>query len=341
MLSASSQLLMRSEDTFAQGKWLLVNPTDSQIAEQLNNPELKVFHQYYDIYQQSCAAGKSAQHTFAAEYPTDEKFDGAVIYMPKSKDHAKMLIANVAACLNVNGSLLLVGENKSGVKSAAKILESISSQVNKVDSARHCALFGAQIDKSVKLFELSKWQSEVDISVGGLKYKICSLPGVFNHGALDLGTIVLLDNLPDIKKGRLLDFGCGAGAIGCYLGLKSPESEVVMSDVSALAVYCSKESAKLNNLDIRVVASNGMMDVQGKFSAIYTNPPFHTGIQTDYSVTEGFIAQLKQFLAQGGSLTLVANKFLRYSELLEQRFSAVGLIAQTTKFSLYHCARVK
>ena len=29
MLSAPSQLLMRSKDTFAQGKWLLVNPTDS------------------------------------------------------------------------------------------------------------------------------------------------------------------------------------------------------------------------------------------------------------------------------------------------------------------------
>ena len=213
MLSAPSQLLMRNQDTFAQGKWLLVNPTDSQIAGQLNNPDIKVFHQYFDIYQQSCAAGKSAQHTFAAAYPTDEKFDGAVIYMPKSKDQAKMLIANVAACLQENGSLLLVGENKGGVKSAAKILETISSQVNKVDSARHCALFGAQIDKSVKLFELSKWQSEIDISVGGLNYKICSLPGVFNHGSIDLGTRVLLDNVPDIKTGRLLDFGCGVGEV--------------------------------------------------------------------------------------------------------------------------------
>ena len=341
MLSAPSQLLMRNEDTFAQGKWLLVNPTDSQITKKLNNPDIKVFHQYFDIYQQSSAAGQSSQHTFAAVYPSEDKFDGAVIYMPKSKEHAKMLVANVAACLKENGSLLLVGENKSGVKSAAKILDTISSQVNKVDSARHCALFGAQIDKPVKPFELSKWQSEIDISVGGLDFKICSLPGVFNHGALDLGTVVLLDNLPDIKTGRLLDFGCGAGVIGCYLGLKSPESEVVMSDVSALAVHCSKESAKLNNLDILVVASDGMMDVQGKFSAVYTNPPFHTGIQTDYSVTEGFIGQLKQYLAKGGSLTFVANKFLRYSELLEQQFSAVGLIAQTTKFSLYHCARIK
>jgi 16S rRNA (guanine1207-N2)-methyltransferase len=341
MLSAPSQLLMRNKDTFSQGKWLLVNPTDSHIAEQLHNSEIRVFHQYFDIYQQSCAAGKSAQHSFTAAYPTDEKFDGAVMYMPKSKDQAKMLLATVAASLNENASLLQGGETKGGVKTAAKILETISSQVNKVDSARHCALFGAQIDKPVKPFELIKWHSEIEISAGGLEYKVCSLPGVFNHGAIDLGTRVLLDNLPEVKTGRLLDFGCGAGVIGCYLGLKSPESEVVMSDVSALAVYCSKESAKLNGLNAKVVASNGLMDVQGKFSGVYSNPPFHTGIQTDYSVTENFISQLKQFLAKGGSLTLVANKFLRYSELLEQKFSAVSPMAQTTKFTLYQCTRVK
>ncbi|MEP1446449.1 MAG: methyltransferase [Paraglaciecola sp.] len=341
MLSAPSQLLMRSAETFSQGKWLLVNPTDSHIVQQLNNPDIKVFHQYFDIYQQSCAAGKSEQHTFAAAYPTDEKFDGAVIYMPKSKEQAKMLIANVAASLNDNASLLLVGENKGGVKSAAKFLESVSNQVNKIDSARHCALFAAQLDKPIKAFDLTKWQSEITIEAGGLTYTLCSLPGVFNHGSLDTGTAILLDNLPEIKKGRLLDFGCGAGVIGCYLGLQSPESEVVMSDVSALAVHCAKESAKLNNLNAKVIASDGLMDVQGKFSAVYTNPPFHTGIVTDYSVTENFIAQLKKYLAPGGTLTLVANKFLRYSELLEQKFNSVSSITQTTKFTLYQCARIK
>lgn len=341
MLSAASQLLMRSEEVFTTGNWLLINPTDSHIAGQLNNTEVKVFHQYFDIYQQSCAAGNSAQHSFAAAYPTDEKFAGAVIYMPKSKEQAKMLIANAAACLEQGGQLLLVGENKGGVKSAAKLLETVSTQVNKIDSARHCALFAAQIDRPVNAFDLVKWQTVVEVSVGGLDYKVCSLPGVFNHGAVDLGTKLLLDNLPEIKTGRLLDFGCGAGVIGCYLALKSPESDTVMSDVSALAIHCSKESAKLNNLNVSVVASSGLMDVQGKFSAIITNPPFHTGIQTDYTVTEGFIAQLKQYLAKGGALTLVANKFLRYSELLEQRFASVHLVAQTSKFSLYQCTRIK
>ncbi len=341
MLSAPSQLLMRSKEHFSAGKWLLVNPTDSHIAGQLSNAQIQVFHQYYDLYQQSCKTGNAAQHQFCAAYATDEKFDGAIIYLPKSKEHAKMLIANVAACLVEHGQLLIVGENKGGIKSAAKLLESVGSQVNKIDSARHCALFAAQIDKPIKPFKLTDWQSEINLSVAGIEYQICSLPGVFNHGALDLGTQLLLENLSDIKTGRLLDFACGAGVIGCFLALKNPNSEVVMSDVSALALHCSEQSAKLNNLKLQVVASNGLNEVQGKFAAIYTNPPFHTGIQTDYSVTETFIQQLKQYLIKNGNLTLVANKFLRYSELLEQRFSTVHLLAQTTKFSLYQCERMK
>lgn len=341
MLSPASQLLMRSEDIFATGKWLLVNPTDAHISTQLPDADLAVFHQYYDVYQQSCLHGKSDQHSFCAAYPIQPVFDGVVIYMPKSKEQLKMLVANVASCLKPNGNVLLVGENKSGIKSSAKLLEVVCSQVNKIDSARHCALIGGQLDKAVKTFDIAKWQTEVNIEVADVEYKVCSLPGVFNHGSLDLGTQLLLENLPEIKSGRLLDFGCGAGVIGCYLGLKSPTSEIVMSDVSALAIHCAKQSAELNGLKVDIVASNGLENVQGKYSAVYTNPPFHTGIQTDYSVTEGFITQLNTFIPKSGSLVLVANKFLRYSELLEQKFRDVSLIAQTSKFSVYKCISVK
>jgi 16S rRNA (guanine1207-N2)-methyltransferase len=340
MLSAASQLLMRNHATLATGKWLLVNPTDSEITKQIGNADIFVFHQYFDVYQASLTEGQE-QHFFGAAYPTDTVFDGAVIYMPKSKQQAKMLIANVAACIKTGGHILLVGENKSGVKSAATLLESVSTQVNKIDSARHCALFAAQLDKGVKAFDIDQWQSQVRITAAGLTYNVCSLPGVFNHGSLDLGTQLLLENLPSITTGRLLDFGCGAGIIGCFLALKSPESQVVMSDVSALAVYCAQQSARLNDLDLEVIASNGMSDISGKFSAVYTNPPFHTGIQTDYSVTEDFIRQLNKYSTKGASLTLVANRFLRYSERLEKCYGGVQLITQSTKFSLYQCSRIK
>ena len=341
MLSPASQVLVRSAELFNSGKWLLVNPTDAHVCQSLGNSDIAVFHQFYDIYQQSQRAGKKEQHYFAASYPTDQQFDGAVIYMPKAKEHAKMLLANVAACLKQGASLMLVGENKSGVKSADKMLEPYCEQVNKIDSARHCALYGGQVSKVAKTFNLTEWQTVKQIEVAGLAYQICSLPGVFNHGQVDTGTRVLLENLPHYHAGRVLDFGCGAGIIGCFVALTKPQSKVVMSDVSALAVYCATQSALLNKLEVDVIASNGLQDISPKFTTVITNPPFHTGIQTDYSVTENFIAGIKNYLTSEGALILVANQFLRYAELLEKRFKAVNLIEQTTQFSVYQCHRSK
>ena len=237
--------------------------------------------------------------------------------------------------------LLMVGENKSGIKSAPKLMDAYSTQINKVDSARHCAVYGGLFDKPAEQFDLQKWQKIMPLNVAGLNYQICSLPGVFSHGELDPGTRLLLENIDKIDKGHLLDFACGSGIIGCFLGLKNSQSTVVMSDVSALALHCASKSAELNELSVQIVPSNGLAEISGRFDSIYTNPPFHTGIQTDYSVTETFINQLKTRLKPAGTLTLVANKFLRYSQLLEQKFASVYPVAQTTKFSVYYCQRYK
>ncbi|MFT7215963.1 MAG: 16S rRNA (guanine1207-N2)-methyltransferase [Paraglaciecola sp.] len=343
MLTPASKILLRSEGILATGKWLIANPTDGQVFAHLDNPQIFGFHQYFDIYQQSVsitsAKAQDGQHSFCAAYSSQGDFDGAVLYMPKSKAQAQMLLANVASCLKPGATLMLVGENKGGINSAPKLLGVYSTQVNKVDSARHCSLFAAQLDKAVSVFDLSKWQTITDLQVAGIDFKVCSLPGVFSHGELDPGTRLLLENIDKVESGRVLDFACGAGIIGCFVGLKNPLSQVVMSDVSALAIYCSQQSAKLNQLPAQVIPSDGLSTVSGRFIQVFTNPPFHTGIKTDYSVTEGFIQQLKSHLQDKGSLTLVANKFLRYGDHLQKQFSSVHALAQTSKFSVYCCRR--
>lgn len=343
MLTPASKILLRSEELLATGKWLIVNPTDSQVFSHLDNPEIFAFHQYFDIYQQSvalCSAkGQDGQHSFCAAYSSHGDFDGAVLYMPKSKAQAQMLLANIASSLKPDATLLLVGENKGGINSAPKLLGAHSNQVNKIDSARHCSLFAAQLDKPINAFDITNWQTISELQVAGIEFKVCSLPGVFSHGELDPGTRMLLESIDKVASGRVLDFACGAGIIGCFVALKNSQSQVVMSDVSALAIYCAQQSAKYNQLQAQVIPSNGLSAVSGRFIQVFTNPPFHTGIKTDYSVTEGFIGQLKNHLQDKGSLYLVANKFLRYGDFLEKQFSSVHPLTQSTKFTVYCCRR--
>ncbi len=335
MLAATSQVLVRNQDVFSDGHWLLCNPADPFIFRELNTASLFGFHQYFDQYQQASDLTDSRYHYFGAEYKSKVPLDGAVIYMPKSKEHARMLISNIASCIKPGGQLLLVGENKAGIKSGAKLLEPFSEQVNKIDSARHCSLFCAQLSKGTPPFDLKKWQTRWAMTLSGTELEIVSLPGVFSHKELDEGTKLLLENVKRVPAGKVLDFACGAGVIGCFLAKKQSDMDLVMSDVSALALHCAAESAKANGIQCDIIASDGLTDVPGNFEAVFTNPPFHTGIQTNYAVTEKFIQDLKRHLRPGGSVLLVANRFLKYPQALQENLNKVKVVAKTTKFTLY------
>ena len=135
-----------------------------------------------------------------------------------------------------------------------------------------------------------------------------------------------------VSKGKVLDFACGAGIIAYYLGLKQPELEFVCSDVSALATYATEQTLALNDLKGQAILSDGLTDINGKFDLIISNPPFHTGIATDYTIAEAFLSSAKQHLSKQGKLTIVANSFLKYPPILEAQF---GFRFQNTKFAVY------
>ncbi|MBC3766131.1 class I SAM-dependent methyltransferase [Neptunicella marina] len=330
MYSQPSQLLIRNQYLFEQGDWLLVNAEDPHVFSQI---EADGFFQFYDQYLAARSTAKSA--IFAAGLDTEKRYDGIVIYMPKAKQHAQMLLANMATQLKPNGSLMLVGENKGGIKASNKLLAEVGEHVVKHDSARHCSLFRTTITDTPKPFALKDWQQVFHCKIAQVELQICSLPGVFNHGHLDEGTQLLLENIHQVPEGEVLDFACGAGIVGAYLAKLQPNANISMSDINALALYCSEQTAQLNGFTANVVASDGLAGFTQQFAAIYTNPPFHTGIKTDYAITEAFLRDAKKHMLPQATLTLVANAFLKYPELFELNFDGFELLGQTSKFKVY------
>ncbi|BDX08099.1 class I SAM-dependent methyltransferase [Planctobacterium marinum] len=341
MLSPASQCLMRQTDMLAEGRWLLVNPTDTAIFAELPDT-VSGFHQYFDQYQ-TIAKRQRGRHHFGITLPEDnEKYDGIVLYLPKAKKHTVWMIAYLATQLKQEGLLCLVGENKGGIKSSGKLLEAVGERANKLDSARHCSIFATVVSES-KTFELDKFVTKHTVQVpgkaGNIELQLASLPGVFSHGELDAGTQLLLENITTAPDGKILDFACGCGVVGAYLAKLNSSINIQLSDINALALHCSELTMSKTEANFNVVASNGLADVQGSFKAIYTNPPFHTGLETDYTITDKFIRDAKQKLLSGGELWLVANRFLPYAEQLKQSFSNCKVMAQTSKFTLYRCIK--
>ena len=334
MLSGSSQLLERNQELFAQGEWLLVNPTENAVFDVLDNANVSGFHQYFDVYQ-TCQNLHQKQY-FAALMPKlGAGFDGVVIYLPKAKAHTQMLIANAMDVVKSNGIIAIVGSNDSGIKSIGKMLKNQFSQVQKYDAARHCALWLVNNDAQ-KPFKTEEYEKVSTYIIDDAEWRVCSLPGVFSHDGLDPGTELLLQSIPDVTAAEALDFACGAGVIGSYLALSTPQTKWHFSDINALALYACEKTLQLNEIDAEVKPSNGLSEWAQRFDVIVTNPPFHTGKQTDYSITETFIVDAKKHLNPAGDVYIVANRFLPYPELIDQHMKRQPDLNRSAKFSVYH-----
>ena len=96
-----------------------------------------------------------------------------------------------------------------------------------------------------------------------------------------------------------------------------------LTDVSALAVYCSALTLAENGLAATLYAADGLHGFTQKVQHIVTNPPFHTGIKTDYTITKRCF-RCKASLSRGGTMQMVANRFLPYP----------GLLAESSKRSI-------
>ncbi|PIP59806.1 MAG: peptide chain release factor N(5)-glutamine methyltransferase [Verrucomicrobia bacterium CG_4_10_14_3_um_filter_43_23] len=93
----------------------------------------------------------------------------------------------------------------------------------------------------------------------------------------ELVTLLTEKELANAPK-RILDLGCGTGAIAIALAKNFPDAEVVAIDASPDSLALAKENAALNGLEKRVsfVLSDWFQEVSGLFDCIVSNPPYLT-----------------------------------------------------------------
>ena len=149
--------------------------------------------------------------------------------------------------------------------------------------------------------------------------------GVFSRDGLDRGTEVLLDALPALS-GRVLDLGCGWGAVGVALGRRWPGLDIVMTDINSRAVELARRNLTENGVKATVVQGDGFAAVEGRFDAIVTNPPIRAGKAVIY----GLFAQARDHLKPDGALYVVIRKqqgapsALKYLKEIYVRAETVG-----------------
>ncbi|KAA8669590.1 16S rRNA (guanine(1207)-N(2))-methyltransferase RsmC [Pantoea dispersa] len=326
----ASEVILRHSDEFTARHVLFAGDLQDDLPAQLETASSRVHTQQYHHWQNlSRRLGERAVYGLVASAADVAGCDTLVYFWPKNKPEAQFQLQNLLSLLPLGCDIFVVGENRSGVRSAEGMLESWAT-LEKIDSARRCGLYHGQLTQ----------QASFDASAFGNRYQlddltIHTLPGVFSRDGLDIGSDLLLSTLTPHTKGKVLDIGCGSGVLAAALAQHSPKVRLWLCDVHAAAIEASKATLAANGLEGEVFASNVFSDVSGRFDLIISNPPFHDGLQTSLDAAHTLIRGAVKHLNSGGELRIVANAFLPYPQVLDETFGNHEVLAQTGRFKVY------
>ncbi|EAA8841624.1 16S rRNA (guanine(1207)-N(2))-methyltransferase RsmC [Salmonella enterica subsp. enterica] len=329
-LTPASEVLLRHSDDFEQSRILFAGDLQDDLPARFECAASRAHTQQFHHWQVlSRQMGDNVRFSLVAQASDVADCDTLIYYWPKNKPEAQFQLMNILSLMPSGVDVFVVGENRSGVRSAEQMLADYAP-LNKVDSARRCGLYHGRLEKQPR-FSLESWWAEY--SIDGLTIK--TLPGVFSRDGLDVGSQLLLSTLTPHTKGKVLDVGCGAGVLSAALASHSPKVRLTLCDVSAPAVEASRATLAANGLEGEVFASNVFSEVKGRFDMIMSNPPFHDGMQTSLDAAQTLIRGAVRHLNSGGELRIVANAFLPYPNILDETFGFHDVIAQTGRFKVY------
>ncbi len=336
---APSQLLSRQLKYFNNKHLLIAGEIEDDFPLTLaqHAESVSVFSTNFAMYQ-SLKQHEILDCQFGAKYETNTAKDMLLLYWPKAKAEAEFLLAMLLPQLTDNAEIVVVGETRSGVKGIEKIFQPYG-KITKFDSARRCSFYWGACLETIPAFSIDDWLSNYTIKITNEKITICALPGVFSRKELDLATQLLLDNITKID-GNVLDVGCGSGVIGAVLKKRNPTINIDMVDISALAIYSAKKTLEANLISGEVYATDGYSEIKKSYHHIISNPPFHAGLQTHYATTETLLTEAPKYLKKAGTLTIVANNFLRYPPFIQQSFGHCHLIVKNKQFSVYQAKKI-
>ncbi|ELY2646315.1 16S rRNA (guanine(1207)-N(2))-methyltransferase RsmC [Cronobacter sakazakii] len=328
--SPASEVLLRHSDDFTESRVLFAGDMQDDLPARFDTAQSRAHTQQFHHWQVlSKPMGDNARYGLVADAEIVADSDTLIYYWPKNKPEAQFQLMNLLSLLPVSTDIFVVGENRSGVRSAEAMLEAYCP-LNKVDSARRCGLYHGRLEKQPE-FNADGWWGKYQVDDLTIK----TLPGVFSRDGLDVGSDLLLSTLSPHTKGKVLDVGCGAGVLAAVLASHSPKVRLTLCDVSAPAVEASRATLAANGFEGEVVASNVFSEIKGRFDMIISNPPFHDGMETSFEAAQTLIRSAVRHLNIGGELRIVANAFLPYPNVLDETFGNHEVLAQTGRFKVY------
>ncbi len=167
----------------------------------------------------------------------------------------------------------------------------------------------------------------------GRLIEVCSRPGVFSHRRLDLGARALIESLdpsddaraaPVVSAGcRILDLGCGCGAVGFAAAFREEAVHVHAVDANIRAIECTQAGAERNGLtSLRTqLNADGQPDEPGTYDLVLANPPYFS----HFRIGDVFLQAAERALRRGGRTHFVTKQPQQYADRFVELFDDVSV----------------
>ena len=148
----------------------------------------------------------------------------------------------------------------------------------------------------------------IEIDLFGHSVTVETANGVFAGDGLDKATAVLLREVPPpTGNPRILDLGCGWGAIALGLALATPGARIDAVDVNERALALCRDNAGRLGVGKRVrTLYPDQVSTDATYDQIWSNPPIRIGKSALHDLLRTWLARL----TPGGVAYLVVGKNL-------------------------------
>jgi 23S rRNA (guanine1835-N2)-methyltransferase len=148
-------------------------------------------------------------------------------------------------------------------------------------------------------------------------------PGVFSHRELDGGARALIKSMAIAQGMRVLDLGCGSGAVSLSAAVRAGTVEVDAIDSNPRAVEATRWAAERN----MAASVRAALDCDGStiqtaaYGLVVTNPPYYS----DFRIPTLFLNIAARALCSGGIVMLVTKSPQWYADHLPMDFAEATL----------------
>jgi len=275
----------------------------------------------------------------ACSLQIDSEVDVALLIPSKNKQQTLGWMAEAMNCLVDGGKLIACCANSHGAKSYEKALKELAGSVSSSSKSK-CRLFSARKSESLNKELAAQWIADARPRQVE-SHELIAQPGNFCWEKADIGSQLLLKQLPINLQGRGMDLCSGYGLLSVDLLKNSPDIETLyLVEADRLALQCAEQNIKPWQKKVEAHWLDAAQETLPlKLDWIVCNPPFHSGHERDISLGQAIIANGCKSLKRSGKIYIVANRKLPYEATLDRMLMQHHITAQEQGFKIIEATK--